>query len=274
MRVRMLMLRTRVITAVILLAAFAAIFLLLNPAQFVVAVALVAGLAAWEWGRLSVPEKPWVAVVFALVVFSLVVLLHRFDEVPRVLLPLAVVAWCLAPWLMYRWHARSNPPPSALALGLIVLVPAFLSIATLRWSADGTGYFLWGMLLVVWSADIGAYFAGKRFGRRKLAPRISPGKTWEGVVGGMVCATLVGMLFVMVFPRSGLEPGISWIMVCMLTAAFSVVGDLTESLVKRLAGVKDSSALLPGHGGVLDRIDGILAAAPFFVVATVFLQLV
>jgi phosphatidate cytidylyltransferase len=115
-------------------------------------------------------------------------------------------------------------------------------------------------LLIVWAADAGAYFAGKKFGRVKLAPAISPGKTWEGVVGGLL---LVAALAAVIAVWQGVSIGVL-LPFCLAVAAISIVGDLTVSMFKRTAGVKDSGSLFPGHGGVLDRVDSVAAAAPLF----------
>ena len=126
----------------------------------------------------------------------------------------------------------------------------------------GASYFLY-VFFIVWAADVGAYFSGKRFGRHKLAPLVSPGKTIEGMLGGLLCVSALAALAAWWFGYSGRE---AWVFVALslLAALFSVFGDLFESLLKRQANIKDSSSLLPGHGGVLDRIDSVLAAAPVF----------
>ncbi|MES1196791.1 MAG: phosphatidate cytidylyltransferase, partial [Steroidobacter sp.] len=126
------------------------------------------------------------------------------------------------------------------------------------------------LLLIVAATDIGAYFTGRAFGKHKLAPRVSPGKTWEGVGGGLLSATVMAM----VLSKWLSMPEVSFTMLCVVTAAFSIVGDLTESLFKRHAGLKDSGNILPGHGGVLDRIDSITAAAPVYVYGLMYLNAV
>ena len=120
--------------------------------------------------------------------------------------------------------------------------------------------------MLVWAADSGAYFSGRAFGKRKLAPKVSPGKSWEGVVGGLITALVLAFVFIH-FSGDALvgERNISgFVILSVATVAISVLGDLTESMFKRESGVKDSSQLIPGHGGVLDRIDSLTAAVPFF----------
>jgi phosphatidate cytidylyltransferase len=138
-------------------------------------------------------------------------------------------------------------------------VPLFVALASLY--ATGPAYLLFA-LFVVWGADVGAYFAGRRFGRVKLAPSISPGKTWEGVIGGLLTVAVVASVFA---ASLGLEPGLI-VPFSMAAAALSVVGDLTVSMFKRTAGLKDSGKLFPGHGGILDRIDSVSAAAPLIAI--------
>jgi phosphatidate cytidylyltransferase len=151
----------------------------------------------------------------------------------------------------------------ALACGVPVLVPSFVALSRLQVSgggfARGPQILLW-MLLLVFAADIGAFFAGRRWGRRRLAPRVSPGKTWEGALGGLVTVAVVAVCGALHF-GSSVAAGV--VFGCAV-GIFSIVGDLTESMFKRSAGLKDSGSLLPGHGGILDRIDSVTAAAPLY----------
>lgn len=268
------MLKSRVLTALVLLAGFLAVFLWLAPTQFQLALVPVVAVAAWEWGRLCLPGRVVAAWIYAVLVAAVLLLMLLFEESFPGIAFSGALLWCLTPLLMAKWQGRRDVPRAALVIGILVLAPAFAAIVALRAATGGSGYLLWVMLLIVWSADIGAFFVGRRFGRRRLAPGISPGKTLEGAVGGMGLATVAGVAVVVLVPQPGIQPGLPWIGICLLTAAFSILGDLTESLVKRMAGVKDSGALLPGHGGVLDRIDGILAAAPVFATAVWALGLI
>ncbi len=267
------MLKTRVYTALAMLAAFILVFFFLPVPWFAAALALAVAACGWEWARLCLPGRHVVAVFYGLVL-ALAGALMTWGEAPSApLLTLAVVLWCLAPLLMRAWSARRDvPAATGLVLGFFVLVPGYLALVALRGWAEARGDYLWMLLLLVWAADIGAYAVGRRFGRNRLAPRISPGKTWEGVAGGLACAAAVGLSAVWWFPGGVPMAVLPWIGVCVVTALLSVVGDLTESLFKRMAGVKDSGQLLPGHGGLLDRFDGILAAAPVFAVLVWILQ--
>jgi phosphatidate cytidylyltransferase len=165
--------------------------------------------------------------------------------------------------MVNRWLA-------ALA-GLVVLVPAWVGMARLLKVEGGNGEELFLFLLVlVWAADIGAFFAGRRFGRVKLAPKVSPNKTWEGVLGGVIAGLLAAAAGAVWF---GFSPT-SFVALCAAVVLASIVGDLTESMFKRFAGLKDSGKMLPGHGGVLDRIDSVTAAVPFYVLGLGWLGVV
>jgi phosphatidate cytidylyltransferase len=172
-------------------------------------------------------------------------------------LSVALAWWVVAlAWVMFAPRRVSSW--SAALAGVFALVPAWLALIRLRLDFLRGAEWVLFTLILVWVADIGAFFVGRRFGRTRLAPNVSPGKTWEGVMGGMIASAIVAVL------------GSHWFMVsverfvplCLAVVAFSIVGDLTESLLKRFAGVKDSGSLFPGHGGVMDRIDSVTAAAP------------
>ena len=258
------MLKTRVVTALVLAAVlFLALSVLPAPAGSIFfAIALLIG--AWEWARLAGFTAPAARIAYVLVTAALGAIAYaatRDAANLHGLLAIACAWWGVAAaWLALR--PGSVNTLSALLAGQLVLVPTGIAIDTLlagRVLASGVALLLC-MMLVVWAADIGAYFVGRRFGRLKLAPAVSPNKTWEGVIGGTLFAVAVGVaearwLGVPMAPYLGLV---------LVVVCASIVGDLTESMFKRVAGLKDSGALLPGHGGVLDRIDSITAAAPFF----------
>lgn len=266
-------LKTRIYTALVMLAVFVVVFVVLPAPWFAVALAIVVAACGWEWSRLCVPDRAVAAVVYG-GILGLACATMTWRAVPSApLLVLAVLMWCLAPLLMRQWSARASTPAVAgLILGFFVIVPGYLALVALRQWADGRGDYLWMLLLLVWAADTGAYAFGRRFGRNRLAPRISPGKTWEGLAGGLACAAGLGLVAVWVFPGGVPMAILPWLGVCVATALLSAIGDLTESLFKRMAGVKDSGRLLPGHGGLLDRFDGVFAAAPVFAVGVWILQ--
>lgn len=251
------MLKTRVITALISLVLIAVVLFVLPPqyAEWLIGLLLVVG--AWEWaGFLGQPGVAIRVVYTTIVAVCLALVYFVFPEITTLVLQVACVWWFVA----FLWTLRfptAIPIPVRWLCGLLVLVPLYAAlILLLRWGVD---YLIFTML-IVWAADAGAYFAGKRFGRVRLAPAISPGKTWEGVIGGLL---LVGVLATAVAVWRDLQIAV-FLPFCLGVAAISVVGDLTVSMFKRTAGVKDSGALFPGHGGVLDRVDSVAAAAPLF----------
>jgi phosphatidate cytidylyltransferase len=266
------MLRTRVITAVVLVLAVLAALTWLSPRAWALAALLVFAAAAWEWGRLSALRGASLAAYVAITVA--LGLLAWLDGVggPSAfgryawVYGVAIALWMLAVplWLTFK---MALPKGWVLALvGWGVLLPCWLAISEARLLGAVYMFLLMGL---VWVADIAAYFTGRAFGKHKLAPRVSPGKTWEGVGGAVAGVALLAAICVFVpvlspnYYAQGLHQAAVWIapLLLVLTAA-SVAGDLLESLAKRQAGVKDSSQLLPGHGGILDRIDALTSTMP------------
>ena len=266
------MLKTRVITALVLLAVLLPILFLL-PAMYVGAFFLVALLvAAWEWSRLLAPEAGRAAWLYALFCLAIILFLLGMQNASWqfALLLLAVIFWFfVAPFILAKGMNLSLEKlrPFYVVLGLILLPATWFALVFLR---ELGLIFLLSSMALVWIADIGAYFVGKAFGKHKLAVQISPGKSIEGAIGGLILCYVYAFLCVYFLPfestlfgawaiRFGWVP--MFLMVTVLTA-FSIFGDLFESQLKRLAGVKDSSHLLPGHGGVLDRVDALIPAMP------------
>jgi len=262
-------LKQRLITAILLVLAFiGALFFLPSPV-FSVLIALVVVLGAWEWSNLSgivpvVARVAYVALVVAVLGGGYWLSGGVADlDVLKTLLIIACGWWAFSLLLIQGF------PTSAVLwgasyiralMGIFVLVPACLSIIYLRYLPSGAWMVLM-LVLVVAAADVGAYFSGRAFGKRKLAPHVSPGKSWEGVVGGALLALGLGCGFSFMLAGAVVSP---LFYIVIPVALVSVVGDLLESMVKRHRGVKDSGNLLPGHGGVLDRVDGLVAAAPVF----------
>lgn len=257
------MLKARVATALVLLVALGSVVFLLPPPAVAAAFGVVAALAGWEWAglmRIDPPGRVMFAGVVALFCWQTFIL----GESGFVLFWSAAAAfWLLLAvvWLRYRWTMVGNDF-LGYALGLVLIVAAWAALVALH--ARGP-WFLVGVMATAWVADIAAYAAGRACGRHKLAPSISPGKTWEGVAGAVVGVLAYGLA---VAAAAGLLADSSALrllggaLLLVVFTAISVVGDLFESLIKRQAGVKDSSGLLPGHGGVLDRIDSLLALLP------------
>ena len=263
------MLRKRILTAsvlaiLVILAVFK--FSVSNFSTVLLAIILA---GAWEWARLVGFENKRDRFLYSLVVlvliFTLWPLVYEHSIIVNKLLVATVVFWLLALlWILCFASQPTNRNQMAIiaTAGLFVLVPTWVSLVVLRMEF-GLGYVLF-LLLLVWSADTGAFFAGRRWGRHKMAKTISPGKTWEGAIGGAV-ATLV-LAFPGEIALGWTGPSIGFVMVCVGTMAFSILGDLFESMIKRQIGYKDSSLLLPGHGGILDRLDSLTAAAPVFLI--------
>ncbi len=267
------MLRTRVITALLLLAVFLLALFQLPPLGWLLFVSAVAAVAAWEWGALmGLAGAP--RVVLAVILLAICLLLAVIEPAAVGLtsgfadaawrlgaclyLPAALFWLLLAPiWLRRRWPLGGRLP--ALATGAVLLLPLWLALVQLRQAGPLT---VLAIMAIVWLADIGAYFAGRRFGRRKLAPAISPGKTWEGAIGGGLVVLAYGLLLSSRLPAMLADNLPLLLLVLLLLTAISILGDLFESLLKRQAGLKDSSNILPGHGGVLDRIDSLTSTMP------------
>ncbi len=261
------MLITRVLTALVLMPLMLAAIFLLPQSLFALAMAFMVLLGAWELANLaSFDRGRWLYLLFVALVM---LLLHWLTWLILPLMALAALWWLLAFGLIKQyphgqawWHARWIRA----LMGLLVLVPMWQALVQLRSHEIGPWLVLL-LMLFVWSADIGAYFAGRRWGKLKLAPRVSPGKTWAGVLGAMVAAFVLALLSGFLLAEQyawGLSQWLLWALGAMLWVWVSIVGDLFESMLKRYRGIKDSSQLLPGHGGVLDRIDSLTAAAPLF----------
>lgn len=255
------MLITRVMTGLVLGVAVTAALLYLPTRWALAALGLLWVAGAWEWGGLARLEGGR-RVAYA-GIFLAVMLAMLLYPVPAALVDIALGAAVLA-WVVAFAGILRFPQPiaraTAVTAGFFALLPAWLALDVIHSSLPvGPELALTGMALV-WAADVGAYAAGRAFGRHKLAPRVSPGKTWEGVAGGVALALAVAWVAGTVLG----SPPAALVAVAAVTALVSVVGDLTVSMLKRNVGLKDTGSLLPGHGGVMDRIDGLVAALPFY----------
>ncbi|MCA1938016.1 MAG: phosphatidate cytidylyltransferase [Dechloromonas sp.] len=262
------MLKTRVITALALMAVLLPSLFWLPQMAWAWLIAAFIGVGAWEWGAL-LGWKQRQRVLLGVVTAALCAVLAWTE-------PLAIGAAGFAPaqtwvflfyglsalfwlllipfWLRGKWSLHGA---SGLLVGAVVLLPTWLAMVQLR--AVGPAVLL-AVFAVVWMADIAAYFAGRRFGKRKLAPGISPGKTWEGAYGAILGVLVYGLVIGHFFMVGVSLP--LWVGALLLVTAVSIIGDLFESMLKRKAGIKDSSNVLPGHGGVLDRIDSLTSTLP------------
>ena len=260
------MLKQRVITAIALVAVLLGVMLGLPPVGTVWLLTLIMLIGAWEWaGFIGNGSAPLRAVFTGTVALALAAAFYLQAVVPgfvQGVLACAIGWWFLAFLWVTMAPTKVSAPAAALA-GLFALVPSWLALVHTTLVTGGTIWVLFTLALV-WAADTGAFFAGRWFGRIPLAPRVSPKKTWEGVIGGVALSGLVAWLAAIHLFE--LEPA-TFVLVCVAVAGLSIVGDLTESMLKRAAGLKDSGALFPGHGGMLDRIDSVTAAAPALVFA-------
>jgi len=266
------MLKQRVITASIL-APLVVWAVLESPTPYL---ALVFGVlivqGGWEWSGFMKLASTALRVSYPAVVGGALLAVWFFvdwNSSDWLVLPVLSLFWWLLALLWVLGFPRSarrwSPRWAQTLIGLLVLVPSWLSVVGLHQDIHQGPALLLYLLLLIWCADIGAYFGGRRWGRRKLAPAVSPGKSWEGAYSALAASLVFALLGALFFGLPGNQL-LALVVLSLVTVAFSILGDLTESMFKRHAGIKDSGVLLPGHGGVLDRIDSITAAAPVFVV--------
>lgn len=262
------MLAARIITAVFFGGALtvAVLFLPTPLASAVLGLLWLAG--AWEWaGFAALKDQSRVLYTVALALCMAVVWWNPAARAVGWLLPVALGWWALALVAVMTYPHRFGAATVA-AAGFVVLVPSFALLARLHGVPAGPPL-AFSLLCIIWSADVGAYASGRIFGRHKLAPAVSPGKTWEGVAGGLLAAAAAAAA-----AASWLDVAlVGMVVLGIVTAIVSVLGDLTQSMFKRNAGLKDSGSWLPGHGGVLDRIDSLTAAVPVFVLGLSVLRL-
>ena len=253
-------LRKRISTAVVLAVVLLIVVLWLPAVATASAVTAMMLAGAWEWsGFLRLPG-PALRAVYLICIAALMPIVWHFTAAQKgrdFVLESALLWWLLA-LLWIALAPRRIAPWSAAIAGVMALLPAWVALVRLRLDLPRGAEWLLFTLVLVFAADIGAFFAGRRFGKLRLAPIVSPGKTWEGALGGVLAGALVAVLGAEWFevPLRALLP------LSLAAVGFSIVGDLTESLLKRYAGVKDSGTLFPGHGGVMDRIDSVTGAAP------------
>lgn len=280
------MLKERIISAIILIAIVLTALLLFSPFYFALALGVVVTLGVWEWTQFArLKQDVWRFVITAIAGTFLFLWIYSqadylnagrvFEGYAEPLL-LAAVVW----WILVTSQVISYPKSAALwgksvllqlIFAFLTLIPFLIGVLLLRLNQYAVDQYhgfilLMYVFVLVWAADSGAYFAGRKFGKRKLAPKVSPGKSWEGVLGGLITACIFAFAFLQLSKDSliGTTSASSFVALSVATVAISVLGDLTESMFKRESGIKDSSNLIPGHGGILDRIDSLTAAVPFF----------
>ncbi len=260
------MLKLRVLTALALIPLVVLAVLYLPPAYFAALLGVVTLLGAWEWGKMAFPQSVFVQRGF-MVLLALLMVLGWLSLSDTLVISVSIVAGIWWLWVIRKIFLFDNDallsPVAWTVCGLMVLLPFWLAMVAIRdlFFVPETLMFL---LLMVWIADSGAYFVGRWKGKTKLAPRVSPGKSWEGALGGMVSCLLFAAIYTLF---SNLFESLAlWqlLVISSVLVVGSVFGDLAESLFKRISNIKDSGQLLPGHGGILDRIDSLTLGAPLF----------
>ncbi|QIM65147.1 phosphatidate cytidylyltransferase [Frederiksenia canicola] len=288
------MLKQRVLSAIVMIAVALAALFGLPPLPFTLALAGIIVLGMWEWAQFVGIKRPVARAIVGFATFGLLLFpimastnyiqAARFltDETTPLLL-LGGIWWIVAIVLVTSYPNSATWWNKSIAakfiFGFCTLIPFFIGTLALRFynynldQFQGT-YLLLYVFLLVWGADSGAYFVGRAIGKHKLAPKVSPGKSWEGAIGGVLTSAVIAAIFLNVAPSNvfGRELAtVPFIVLSMVTVVISALGDLSESMFKRQAGIKDSSNLIPGHGGILDRIDSLTAAVPVFAIGFFFL---
>jgi phosphatidate cytidylyltransferase len=269
------MLKQRLLTALILIPLVVWLLSLSTPIVAGV-IGFVVVLGAWEWAGLCGWQGRMMRGIYALVMALVLLMLYWFQltqlTMTSSILLVACLWWLLALFWVLRYQAGDNLlPNSALikaVLGFLILVPAWTALLILH--KDYGWHSVIFLFVLIWTADSGAYFAGKAWGKRKLADKVSPGKSWEGVLGALVMSAIFSICYA-VIQSIPLLTLLFFVLLCLLTVMVSILGDLLESLFKRQMGIKDSGQILPGHGGILDRIDSLTSAAPVFVTSLILL---
>ena len=272
------MLRTRLISAAVMIVIVVSGLFYLPTGGFALLLTLVIAAGLWEWSRLIPLASPAGQFLYPLIV--LLLLWQLWSAGPggaaMPLLWAGLGFWIVVLLYLPRAVVGADDGLAGRAIkslsGVLVTLPAWAALVMLHARVPHGPFVILYLLVLVWLADSGAYFAGRKWGRRKLAPTISPGKSWEGVYGAIATCSVFALVVGLAYGDT-LKQAAGLVVVSLLTVMFSIVGDLLESLMKRQAGIKDSSNLIPGHGGVLDRIDSLTAAAPVFFIGLHWLKL-
>lgn len=271
------MLKSRILTALVLIPIVVSAVYFLHSTWFAALILVFILLGAWEWGAMSGyvdwRKRSLYTINFAL--FGSICFYLRQTEIIANLVLVGVVWWIVAIYLIFTYKTSSSTISYGKTLrsimGLLILLPAWLSFYQLHQFKPGGNLWVIFLLVLIWIADSAAYVTGKCWGKNKLCPQVSPGKTWEGVFGALLASLLFAALYSIVFNMQAIEIMI-FLVVCTLTVIVSIFGDLIVSLIKREADMKDSGTLLPGHGGIMDRIDSLTAAGPVFLVGIWLLE--
>lgn len=267
------MLKTRVLTAIVALPIVFAAILFLKPVYFAVIFAALLLCGAWEWSALIGFTRTAFRVMYLIGIAMGIFLAAFFPVLPVLFVAVALWLWTVAAIIHYQCDgsgAGFQFPPVRALIGFIVLISTWVSVVTLQTDTDMGPHWLILVLLITFAADVGGYFAGRALGSHALCSRVSPKKTWEGFAGGMIFSVFVAAIGGLLLSLSHQQYAYL-LLLTLITALFSVVGDLSVSLLKRMSGIKDSGTFFPGHGGVLDRLDSVAAATVIFVFGALFL---
>lgn len=263
------MLKQRLITALLLIPAVLVSTWFLPGQYFAAVLGLFVVVAAWEWAAISGVTRSNHRAVFTLIIIISITVCYLLKNplVTGVITGLALCWWLFAAGLVIYYQRQENlrkiKPVTGCVIGILVLLPTWTSLVWLHANGrQGVAYVIF-LFVLVWLADAAAYFSGRQWGRSRLAERISPGKSWAGVFGGLLTCAVFASLYAFA-TRLQVPDIIMFSLISLATVMISIVGDLTESLFKRMTDIKDSGSIFPGHGGVMDRMDSLTAAAPFF----------
>ena len=283
------MLKQRIITAIILALIFITATVFLSSFSYSLFVTIVVLAASWEWCAFIGLAKQVAKVSYLATLGSMIIALYFFlGIVPEslvinsyragIILGLGILFWVLTFFMLKGYPSNSdrwNNKSKIALMGLMALIPTWVGVVQIKY-LNPQGFLLLGMVVMVAAADIGAYFVGKRIGKNRLAPSLSPNKTWEGVMGGFAACLLVGILLIWLLHSYLITLSNGQILILVLLSLvvmlFDVIGDLLESMLKRNRDLKDSGKILPGHGGILDRVDGLLAVTPIFVLTFLIIE--
>jgi phosphatidate cytidylyltransferase len=272
------MFKYRVLTALIAIPIIFWIILKLPVLEFSILLYLLMALAAWEWARLMNFTSPWLRGWYVLWIW-LLIFIFSIAKIPAVFLLSAgflAQLWATFEIIYYQRHQRAYFLQNVFAkglLGVLLLIPFWQGLMILKGNNSSSSLGLLFILVLIWAVDTGGYLTGRKWGRHKLIVKVSPNKTWEGVWGGLLLAVLLSGFSFLIWPDIGWQRMSLFLIITFIAMIFSIVGDLTVSLLKRLVGVKDCGSIFPGHGGMLDRIDSIINGVILFALGILWLGL-
>lgn len=275
------MFKKRIATALVLVPVLILAIFYLSMLWFSILIGAIITWAAWEWSALigwkeKSPRVAYTLIVLILLVMSYFVLSASNFTLINWIFGITFLVWIWASIAMLNYAFGRSPlglqyPFLKALMGLFALVPCWLAVVMIRETIGSPAWLLFGLLIIWGGMDTGAYLAGRLWGQHKLAPRVSPKKTWEGFFGGIILTLIITIIMSLAVFHVTLAQVFEFCIVAIIVGIFAVMGDLVESMLKRQAGIKDSGSGLPGHGGILDRIDSVTAALPVFALALLIL---